>query len=176
MQINFEKKYLIGSALFLILSLLIFFFFYKKIGEIKVATIDTEIALQNEILTQEKTKNLDFLMKSIEKEKNSFEKHFVTKADIVTFLNTIENLSSSVGASANILTVDDSKDVPELSLSISAEGSFEAIYKFLLLLENSQYEIQVDMLDIKKGGSGQSEGSISNWIADFKIKLLTFSR
>ena len=116
-------------------------------------------------------------MKSIEEEKSSFESHFIKKSDIVYFLDSIEKLSKSVGASTSIVTVNEDQDKAELALSLSVEGSFESIYKFLMLLENAPYEIEIVDFDIEKGGSVvTATNSIENWKASFKIKLLSFSK
>jgi hypothetical protein len=176
MKINFQKKYLIIASVFLVLSFFAFFFLYQKIGEIKRVTNQTELALKEEIQKQEKVKSLSVLMQSIEQEKISFESHFVKKSDIVSFLNSIEQLAEIVGANASITTVDENKEGTQLALSVSTEGSFDSIYKFLMLLENAPYEIEITGFDMKKVGGGGSVGSGADWNAIFKIKLLSFSQ
>jgi hypothetical protein len=64
-----------------------------------------------------------------------------------------------------------------LLVGVKVAGVFEAVYKFLTLLENSPYEIEFLSMDIHKtlvtDVAGKSVGG-STWEAILKIRLLTF--
>ena len=88
------------------------------------------------------------------------------------FLDLLERLAPQVGADAEVLLVDKAKDGSLLSVDVRVIGNFEAIYKFLTLLENFPYELEIISVDIqKKGGEGVES---SKWEGVFKVKLLSF--
>ena len=62
-------------------------------------------------------------------------------------------------------------------VAMEAKGSFPDLYKFLTLLENSPYELE--LIEVKfsretEPASSDKTLSASAWNATFKIKLLSF--
>lgn len=57
---------------------------------------------------------------------------------------------------------------------MSANGEFEDLKKFLLLLENSKYEIEITNLDLNKEFADPSSGVTSFWKANIGIKVISF--
>ena len=113
----------------------------------------------------------------IGKEKILLESHFTQSSNIVPLLNTIEQLSLKVGAKSKVTSVDISKDKTILMVAVGTSGSFNAVYKFLMLLENSPYELEFVSVDMQKTGAPTVSGKIivsPQWEAIFKIKLLSF--
>ncbi|KKS24035.1 MAG: hypothetical protein UU82_C0013G0003 [Candidatus Nomurabacteria bacterium GW2011_GWC2_41_8] len=105
------------------------------------------------------------------------ETHFAKSSDVVPFLDTIEKLALEVGTKAEVNSVDILTDNTGLIVGLKASGSFEAIYKFLTLLENSPYELDFPSIDMHKlAVSGVSDENIQNlkWEATFRIQLLSF--
>jgi len=109
-------------------------------------------------------------------ERALLDRHFVENSDVVPLLNTIESLASSVSVAAEISSVDTAKDGSSLSVGVRANGSFEALYKFFTLLENSVYELEFESFNMQKSSAqSDSEGvPVSKWDASLKVKVLTF--
>ena len=107
----------------------------------------------------------------------SLESHFVQSSNVVPFLNTIEQLGPSVGATIQITAVDTGTNKNQLIVSLVAKGSFEQIYKFLTLLENSPYEINFTSMDLHRIVAptvSTKNTQNTEWEADFQIQLLSF--
>lgn len=164
---KFKKVPLIFSIIFLVISLLLFCFLYgqinnnSKISQVVEGTWQTEVNRQNEI------KSLDKSIKMISPQITKLETHFAESSNVVPFLDMIEKLAPQVGAQAQVSLVNLSGDHTSLVVDTQVTGSFESIYKYLLLLENSVYEIEFTSVDIRKADA-------TSWSASFKIKLLSF--
>lgn len=135
----------------------------QEISEQKLIEWKMETARRDEI------KSLESSMKKIEKEKVLLEAHFVESSNPVPFLDTLEKLARSVNAKNSVSSVDVAKDGKSLVVGMNASGSFESFYKFLTLLENSEYDMEFLSIDMQKDGTSPDE-----WSAIIKIKLLTF--
>jgi translation initiation factor IF-2 len=105
---------------------------------------------------------------------------------VVPFLDTLEGLATKVGIKAETASVDIAPDSLSLLVKINTSGSFEAIYKFLTLLENSPYELEFTGFDMQKEDSILATPDLvlnkdikkqnSKWRATFNIKLLSFTQ
>jgi len=171
------NKYLLSAIAFLLVSIGFVLFLYRQISiNIKV-TDQIEAQWASEIETQEKIKELELSVSQILEERTSFESHFVRNSDIVTFLDTIEQLATNVSAKAIISTVDTAQDPPSLLVGIRASGSFEALYKFMMLIENAPYELEIESFDLRKEGSvSDSDTFKPEWSVTLRVNVLSFSK
>ncbi len=176
MQNNFSKIPLFFSIIFFIFSCSVFFFFYKTLNNNNRKSQLAEIQWQTEALKRDEVKMLDYSIKIIEEERSQLENHFAKSSDIVPFLDTIEGLASKAEAKAEISSVDVLKDRDGLMVEINASGTFNSLYKFLILLENSPYELEFMAMNIQKETSVGAEKDKKDfkWNAFFRIKLLSF--
>ena len=133
---------------------------------------------RTEVTRIENARFLTNSIKVIEPERSLLETHFIQSSNIVPFLNMIEKLSIEVGAKAEIVSVNIEKDSPSLMVEMKTLGSFETIYKLVMLLENSPYSLEFVLVDIQNSNSQNISIGKSNknqqWMATFKIKLLSF--
>jgi hypothetical protein len=169
MKNNFPKIPLIFSAIFFCLSLVAFLFFYKAIGNNNKESQLREAEWQTETNRRNEIKTLDNSVKMIEGEKIQLETHFAKSSDIVPFLDTIEGLAFLAGANGEITPpIDILPDHAGLMIGMKASGTFGSLYKFLMLLENSPYELEFMALDMRKGATANV------WDITLKMKLVSF--
>jgi len=174
---KFKKAPLLVSAVFLIFSCLIFLFLYKKIDDNRKMSEKAKIEWQIEATRREEIRSLERSIRAIEKERNLLESHFARSSNVVPFLNTIERLALAANLKSEIISVDILKDRNGLAVAVKTSGSFESIYKFLTLLENSPYELEFPSADIKNTGAlivSGKKNRTPRWEANFKINLLSF--
>lgn len=177
MKNNFYNKTIFLAALFLVLCLLIFLFFYREINKNKNLITEAQTKWQKEASRREEIKSLDQSVKIIEPERILLESHFANGSDVVPYLNTLENLGTKVGAEAKVTSVKVSKDNNKLLVEMKATGSFESVYKFLTLLENSSYEMKIDFVDMHNlvvSEELKDKTKNTKWEMILEIKLLTF--
>lgn len=161
----------------MVFSFSLFLFLYREIYQNSSTSEQMQIAWQNEAKKREELKSLDSSLKNIESEVALLETHFIKSSDIVPFLDMIEKLAPRVGAKAEVVLVDLPKDNSGLIVEVKATGFFEALYKFLTLLENSSYEIDVISMDMQKLGGEvmpDKKKTLPEWSATFRVKLLSF--
>ncbi len=173
---NSQIKYLFIAFIFFVLSCASFWVLLSKISENKKVSDEAEIAWQSESTRRYDLNSLERTLKDMNKEISMFETHFVRTNDVVSFLNQIEYLGSLVGVKVKIDSVDSLEEGigPVLTLGISTSGSFASTYKFLTLLENSQYELEVSEMNLSRQGTNSTPGQNPLWGSTFRIKLFTF--
>jgi hypothetical protein len=176
---NFKKTPVILSVIFFVILAFGFFFLYREVDSNHEKAQLATMELENEISLRNEAKLLNSSIETIKEDSALLGTHFAQSSDIVPFLDTIEGLAPKAGAKAETTSVDVLPDNAGLIIKVKASGSFKNIYKFLTLLENSQYELEFTEVDIQR----ESEGEIGkegiplpspNWQAVFGIKLLSF--
>jgi len=177
MKNNLQKTSLFISATFLLLGCFAFVFLYQKINNNNQKTQQDTISLQTEARRRDDIVSLDRVLQKIAPDRVLLESHFIKSSDVVPFLNMIEKLGEEAGVSSQINSVNVKVDNSELVVGLKASGRFEAIYKFLTLLENSPYVLDFISMDIHKiSPQVVPDKNVNNasWEAVFKIQLLSF--
>ncbi len=177
MKNNFEKISMFISATLLVLLCSAFVFLYQEINDNHRKTQQTMITLQTETNQRDNLISLDQALKKNASDRILLEGHFIKSSDVVPFLDIIEKLARQVGVSAEIGSINTKADNTELTVEMKASGKFEAIYKFLILLENSPYVLDFISMDMHKLPSPVVSGKnvdSAAWEAGFKIQLLSF--
>ena len=177
MKFNSHLKLLIIPVLFLGIVSFIFIFIFNKINinEAKSKEILTE--WQSETSKYNEIKSLNNSVKIITNQKNMLENHFTQSSDPVPFLNLIEKLGLDSAAKTTVTSVDISPDKASLLVGIKTGGTFESVYKFLNLLENSPYELEFVSMDIQNldvQNITSKKVKTLGWEGNFKIRLLSF--
>jgi len=175
MKNSFQKISLLVSVAILLVLGLAFVFLYQKINENNNKTQQDSISMQTETNRRSDIQSLNKLIQKISPDKDLLESHFIKSSDVVPFFDTIEKLSDKAGVSAQIDSVDTKTDSSGLIVGMKISGKFEAIYKFITLLENSTYVLDFISMDVHKPQAvvGKNIDS-SNWEAVFKIQLLSY--
>ncbi len=177
-QSNLSKTPLLLSAIFFCIFLSVFLFLHKLVINNNERSQLKEKEWQNEAFRRDEIKALNRSIETVKEEKARLETHFAQSSDIVPFLDTIEELGRKVDAKAEFVSVDILKDGTGLMVSMKASGVFQALYKFITLLENSPYELEFIEMNMRRGTEPNSANnknvSVSKWDATFKIKLLSF--
>jgi translation initiation factor IF-2 len=177
MKNNFLKISLFISIIFFVFLSVVSVFLYREIKNNNQKTRQNIIKWQAEASRREEITSLNHSLQKITDERTQLENHFAKSSDVVPFLDTLEKLAPKVGALAEVDSVDTPADNIGLMVGLKTSGSFEAIYKFLTLLENSPYELNILSMDMHKMEVGDvSSKNIKNskWEAVFKIQLLSF--
>ncbi len=127
-----------------------FYFLYATILTSGEKTNQILAEVENETARREEIKLINKSIDTIKQDRDVINTHFAHSTDIVPFLNTIESLAPRAGAKVETSSVDALKDDTGLMVRLKVEGSFNSIYKFLMLLENSPYELDFSELIIDR--------------------------
>jgi hypothetical protein len=179
MENIFKKFSLLAAAIFFIFSCAVFAFFFR---EVKMNNEKLQIALQKWQQKEDERNELDLLersLKSIEQEKMNLDTHFIQSSDIVPFLDYLENLGKKIGIGVEITSADSVHNDKELIAGLKASGSFEQLYKFITLIENSHYEIEIENFELQTEEQIQvskNEKKNTIWSAVVKIRLISYKK
>ena len=179
MKITFKKVYLFLSLVFLTFSCFVFWLLYKQINKNSNQADQTLLKWQTEATRRDEIKSLNHSVDKIQDEKTQLETHFAKSSDAVPFLDTLEKIAGDAGVKSEIISVDISPNKNSLLVVMNVAGSFESVYKFLMLLENSPYELEFTSVDLQRSGQDLLVGKnvkvkTAQWNATFKITLLSF--
>lgn len=177
MQNKFKKILIFTPIIVFIVLTVAFYFLYK---EIQIKNTNAEKVLsewQIEDSRRNEIKNIMRSVKIIEQDNDLLQTHFAKGSDVVPFLDNIDSFAPKVNSENEVISVEITKEKNELVVGINVLGSFESVYRYLTLLENSPYEIEFTGVDIQtndKGFKSDKTGKIFPWEGMFKIKLLSF--
>ncbi len=180
MKFIIQKKALILSIIFFLLSCYLFVFLYGKINTNKEISQTEQEKWQTEETRRDSAKFLVDSIKMIAPEKSLFETHFVKKSDVVPFLDAIEKLASESNTKSEVTSVDVAADGSSLIVGMKASGSFSSIYKLTTLLENSPYDLEFTSVNMENSSAENATTApvksivASSWDTTFQIKLLSF--
>lgn len=166
---KFKKAPLLFAFIFLAAASLGLYFVYREIRENKNLARVARSEWETEERHRYEIQAMEILLADTMTERAELDKHFARTKNVVPFLDTLQALARKVGAKAEVLSVDVVAE-SGLSVTLQSEGSFEAIYKFLELLENSPYELEFSTVDIGRTDQGEDV----NWEGFFRMKLLSF--
>ncbi len=160
------------SILFLVISCVAFFLLHKQTKDNNAETKRALDEWQAEATLRNDIRELDHSMKIIEPERKMLDTHFANSSDVVPLLDTLESLATSVGAKPEISSVNIPDDGTALLISMKATGPFTSLYKFLKLLENSSYQLELTSMDLEKTSASADKSEL--WSMSLSIKLITF--
>jgi hypothetical protein len=179
MKNNLNKILITSSILSLVFSSAVFFFISNRIDVNEKIFRDNETEWQREADRRDEIRSQNSSIKKIEKEKELLEVHFAKSSNIVPFLDSVEAIGKKVEVKAEVTAVDIPDKSGILNIEMKAVGSFEKLYKFILLLENSSYELEFYSLNIEKENTTISSNSskttgLPDWQLNLKMELLSF--
>jgi len=178
MKNNFPKILIFLSVIIFALACFVFVFLYKETNQNNQKAESETAAWQAETDRRNDITALDASLMQVSNDRTALDNHFIRSSDVVPFLNTIEQLGSPAGASVSIDSVETGTNNNELVVNLKTTGTFEQVYKFLTLLENSQYEINFNSMDMHESAIPTvptKKAQASQWEGDFEIQLLSFT-
>ncbi len=166
------------SSLFVVLTIGAFLYILNQIKSKSDNTAILQTNIQAEFLRRNKITALNSEIKAIAPQREELETHFAKSSDVVPFLDTLQALSKTVGAPAEVSSLDLTKEGGGLELAMKSEGNFIATRKLLALLENSPYELDFDSVKIEKKILSDKESQLTAipiWTGHFQLRLQSFN-
>lgn len=149
--------------------LFVWVYLYGMIGKKTESVNEIKTQIKNAELKMEQRRELEKLIGDVTVKKQKIDSVFLNKDKLITFIEHLEDVSRSASVILKINS-EESKGSPVFKLS--AEGRYEQVFKFLLLLENCPYKTDIKNLSIQEQGS--SEKVDRAWKADLELVLLSY--
>lgn len=89
--------------------------------------------------------------------------HFVSESGVVAFINDLESLGIPNHATVNVLSVSKGGSVqrPTLILSVTIEGTFDAVLSTIGAIEYAPYTISISTLSVVKDAKNSWRATVS---------------
>lgn len=140
-KVRFTLKILINLAV--IGGLVFFYIFGFNFLKNKSQFIaDSRASISSQITKSQQSIDNKKQSDSVSRIGSDVDRHFLKSSDVPVFLNDIESIGLRTGAIISISSVDEFPGTEGgivLNLSISASGSYQAVYRTLVELENLPY-------------------------------------
>ena len=139
-----------------------------------ISEMQGKLASENQQAAEER--KLEAIIKETSDNSATLNSYFVEGDKAVDFLQTIEGYGSYSGASVKFSTVDYNATNQRLTMSLHIAGTFQSVYRTILLLENAPYEFDFShiVLVLDQDPLGTHKGP-SSWHTDIDFSLKSFS-
>lgn len=142
-----KKNYYIiflGTSFLLLLSAIGgYVYLYSRITKKTESVESVAIEIENEKRSQQNISGLKRSIVLTEQKNKILESHFVTEGKVVNFIESIEMLGKESGVVVDIQSLQPGEQTGKegLYVTLSLNGEFNSVNKFILLLENMPYQI-----------------------------------
>ena len=101
---------------------------------------------------------------------------FVHEEDAAVFLESIESLANRSGVTMHVSGFEKLAPESALRLSVTAAGSFPALFRFMTLIEHMPLELSIERTSISLNQATEAKSSTTTpkWRGDFAIRLSSF--
>lgn len=131
-----------------VLFLLLFLFNIIKNKNLHInATLQT---LENRINDKEKEKLLKQKILEVQDTSKELKGHYLDKEEIDVFVTNFENLGNKINTEITFKNVEVLKDNNLINFKILITGNFSQVIRFIELLENSPYQINIEQVFLNK--------------------------
>ena len=126
-------------------------------------------------------------LEETKKDRAKLETFLVDKETIATFLEYIEALGKTAGVKASVASLSEDtrfpvsgSEVPVLRLVLNASGSWQAVYRYLNLLQNLPYREEISSVTLRNetGATYGADGKVIDakknhtWNGTFELAIL----
>lgn len=169
-------KNLIFAVIFLIITLVSFYFTIRQMNIYNQEFVNLTNEYKEKEIRSNQIKELNKVISEIGDEVKILDSHFLNTGDVAPFLDELELDAKNLGVKAEVVSVDNPNTQNKyLSINLRADGTFENLNKFLLLLENYKYQLEVfDVRMIRNSAPDTDLNSLPIWSGDFRIKVISF--
>ncbi|PIR69266.1 MAG: hypothetical protein COU47_04195 [Candidatus Niyogibacteria bacterium CG10_big_fil_rev_8_21_14_0_10_46_36] len=147
-------------------------FFVAKISEKQQHLVDIQTEIERMGVRQQNLKDLEILFDEVQQRKDEIDSVFINERSVVRVIESFEARARELGVeleveSASLPTASAARG-PEIQLHL--EGSFDALYRYIKVLEVMPFQISIDLVNINKRSSAEGPG----WAATIRLTVLSF--
>lgn len=176
MSHKIKKTLILGVAVLTIniVAILAWLFIFNKLLTERDRILSVRYQLDEVRLKVNNIKNLEDLLKSIEKDRDSINHAFIDEKDLVQFIKELERVAdlSGVGLDVGQASVPTGQKDLGPSFSLVVRGSFDGVRRFISLVGSVPYQVLFETATIQK--SAQPINKKALWEADLDIKVLSY--
>lgn len=182
-----KNKLIIKISVFVVISAVLIFIYVYCFNFLKNKSqniADKKASINNQITKVEQSFDTKKQSDVATKIGDDVGEHFLKSSEIPVFLNNLESIGGRAGSIIRIASVDESvgTDSKTLNLNISASGSYAAVYKTLVEIENLPYLSSINNLSISiaqnQDGQPDAQGKIVQqknvWLLGLSLSIKSY--
>jgi len=150
---------LLGSMVVLVLGGVAFLIWYVNHISGQLAALEEEVAVQ--MAREKQADAVGHFLEDIGEEETLVSSFFIHRDNVLSAIQTLENLGPAVGGKITLAQVDvvgQTKDVPgTLSVRLTGSGSWSSMIQALALLEHLPFHAEISQIALGTG-SGSTSG------------------
>lgn len=138
-----------------------------KVNSSKISLLEREQTARD--IASASVKDLELEVRNANEKMSFLDGIYITDEETPALLSSIEGLTSLAGTEITIVNITDrSESDGGLSILLSAEGSFENVFRTIRLLENLPYAVSFSRASISRLSESDE------WVADLDFSILSF--
>ena len=148
---------------------------YAHIGKMSARAADLENQILAKTETQKHISEAQASLAEIAGDEASIQNYFVPETDIVTFIDNLQSLGHSQGATVGVLSVAKagSASRPTFTLSISVNGTFDSVVRTIGAIEYSPYALTISTLTLSSGDKNVWNATFTVLVGSVSVKSAT---
>jgi len=165
MKSSLAHLLLAGSAC--ALALVGYGFWYAAIANKSAAVAALQENIEAKSETMSRLSAARIALTEISGDEAAVQRYFVSETEAVAFIDSLESLGRSQGATVHVLSVSTVRTSaqPALALSLSATGTFDAVMRTVGAIEYTPYALSITALSVGKNGAE------SGWLATLDLRV-----
>lgn len=143
-----------------------YWFWYATIANKSVAVADLQSQIDAKTKTANRITTTRAALAEISGDESGVQNYFVSETGVVAFINGLEDLGHSLGATVSVLSVSAGgvPIQPTFELALSVKGTFDAVVRTIGAIEYLPYDISMSTLSV-------GQDAKNNWSANLKLAV-----
>jgi hypothetical protein len=135
------------------------------------STSELSASIEVELKKDEQLRLTSELLEDLSEEEAAITSRFVPADDVVPFIELIEASGRDAGVALEVVSVSIAPEKEPshewLAIALKADGSWQGLAHFLMLLETMPYVVKLDSVGLRYEGK---EGELGNWSSTFSLR------
>ncbi|MDA3840174.1 MAG: type 4a pilus biogenesis protein PilO [Patescibacteria group bacterium] len=176
-NINYKQKVLLGLTSNFVIAFLISYFFVfsyiNRVEEASILLINHRVEFETKLIKEEKFSKISKNLTKIELDLRKIEKAFIDTNNKLEFITMFEGLADRTGIDMkmNINFEKISSKDSSAPLTLTLNGPYDNLMNFLVSVENLNYYINVNNIDIKNSNIASSRTVAPNQNRDNSLTM-----
>lgn len=131
------------------------------------ADLETQIATKTQVA--ERLKSVRAALEELSGDEAEVQGYFVSNANIVSFIDTLQRRGNELGSKVNVLSVSAANTKsPTLTLTLQIQGPFSAVMRTVGAVEYAPYALTVSSLSVTEV-QGSEASKVASWTANMTV-------
>lgn len=151
--------HIVIAAVLLLASIAGYAFWYMTVESVRASVTEAVTDIDAKKAEVARIQEARSALQTLSQNEERIKAYFISKDDVGSFLEMVSGVGDELGAHIEIVSVTEESTAtphPRVSLSLSVEGTFDAVMRTIGALEYGPYDVEVRNLSLSKGGTAET--------------------